>query len=75
MTLLGRKPVEIPDSMRPPHQSVVIEARLVSEPPDAAPIDRIYLTEDETLPLLLPPGEFRVTPHGSDDPPILVLVE
>ncbi len=62
---LGRVDVELRDEFRVKSQPLVVEARALEESDGAPPIDRVYLADGETLPLLLPPGRFRVTVHSN----------
>ena len=56
----GDVPTAIPASLRPTNEPLVIEAFAWNEPFEAVPVDRIYVEPDEDLPLLLPPGRYRV---------------
>lgn len=59
LTGLGHEAVGIPAALRSNGEAVVVEARPAGQP-DAggAPIDRLYLAEDEEMPLMLPPGRY-----------------
>ncbi len=73
---LGRKAVAIPKGLRKDMEPIVIEARLVGEPGDATPLDRLYLAQGETLPLMLRPGAYVVraqTAAGRGAPVTLVV--
>lgn len=64
---MGEIPTRVPDAMRPKTEAVVIEARPDDTPVDIVPMDRLLLRPGETLPLLLPPGRYRldqITPRG-----------
>lgn len=56
----GDIPTAIPASLRPTDEPLVIEAFAWNEPFDAVPVDRIFVQPGEDLPLLLPPGRYRV---------------
>ena len=72
---LGRKPVPIPDALRPENRPFIAEAHLQSEPDDASPVDRIYLGATESLPLMLPAGRFRISVQPREAEPVIVVVE
>jgi len=57
---LGQRLVAIPAALLRPGQRLLVEARRADEPPTATAVDRILVDPGETLPLLLPPGRFRV---------------
>jgi hypothetical protein len=50
----------IPPSLRPTNAPLVIEAFAWGEPFEAVPVDRVFVEPGENLPLLLPPGRYRV---------------
>jgi hypothetical protein len=56
----GRIEVEVPAAVRAPKVWSIVEARYAGEPSDAVPADRILIGPEETLPLALRPGEYRV---------------
>jgi hypothetical protein len=56
----GHEVTPIPARLVNPRHVTIIEARLWDEPDDAVPVDRVLLHPGETLPLLLPPGRYRV---------------
>lgn len=56
----GDVPTPIPASLRPLREPLVIEAFAWDEPFEAVPVDRVYVEPGEDLPLLLPPGRYRV---------------
>jgi hypothetical protein len=56
----GDLPTPIPASLRPTTEPLVIEAFAWGEPFEAVPVDRVYVEPGEDLPLLLPPGRYRV---------------
>lgn len=73
----GDVPTDVPDALRVPEQAVLIEARAVDEPADSVPSDRLYLRPGEPLPLLLPPGTYRLVAYTTDGPvaePVLITV-
>ncbi len=55
----GQKPVFLP-AMANPSEATIWEARYANEPDEAVAVDRVLVRSGETLPLLLPPGRFRV---------------
>jgi hypothetical protein len=57
---VGDEPTPIPAPLRPIGEPLVIEAFAWDEPFDAVPVDRVYVEPGEDLPLLLPPGRYRV---------------
>jgi hypothetical protein len=56
----GERLVEVPAALRRSKQRIVVEARRADEPADAVPRDRVLIDPGETIPLLLPPGAYRV---------------
>lgn len=56
----GQRPIAIPKALRTTEDWSIVEARFDNEPDDATPIDRVLVGPNETLPLLLPPGRFRI---------------
>lgn len=56
----GDIPVAVPPALRPTDAPLVIEAFAWDEPFEAVPADRVYVEPAEDLPLLLPPGRYRV---------------
>lgn len=56
----GDLPVAIPESLRPVGEPLVIEAFAFGEPFDSVPVDRVLVEAGEKVPLLLPPGRYRV---------------
>lgn len=56
----GDRPVAIPPALRPTDAPLVIEAFGWDEPFDAVPFDRVLVEPGEDVPLLLPPGRYRV---------------
>lgn len=73
LSILGRKPVAVPEQLRLAGEATVIEARRASDPEDATPFDRLYLAAGETLPLMLAPGAYRVS--ASDGEAVTVSVD
>jgi hypothetical protein len=59
-TEAGDQPVPIPPALRPKTKPYVIEAFADGEPVNAVPIDRVYVEAGENIPLMLPPGRYRV---------------
>jgi hypothetical protein len=57
---LGEKITPMPKEFTGRAENVLIEARLAGAEPDIVPADRILLRPGEALPLLLPPGRYRV---------------
>ena len=56
----GDVPVAIPAALRPARGWRVVEARPEGEPPDTVPMDRVAIRPGENLPLMLPPGRYRL---------------
>jgi hypothetical protein len=56
----GHQEVELPRAFRPVAEPTVVEARFANEPDEAVPADRILVRPGEDVPLLLPPGDFRI---------------
>lgn len=56
----GDIPTAIPRSLRPTRDPLVIEAFAWDEPFEAVPVDRVLVEPGEEVPLLLPPGRYRV---------------
>ncbi|OBX19147.1 hypothetical protein A9995_08395 [Erythrobacter sp. QSSC1-22B] len=52
--------IRVPVELRRANQPLIIEAFVAGEPFDAVPMDRVYLEPGEDIPLLLPPGNYRV---------------
>ncbi len=57
---LGERLMPIPPELIGSAEHVIVEARPEGAPSDVVPTDRILLRPGETLPLLLPPGRYRV---------------
>ncbi len=68
----GQWPIAVPRQLIAPNLNTVIEARLISEPDTAVPVDRLLLRPGETLSLLLAPGHYRIESwtkeHGYSGP-------
>ncbi len=56
----GDIPVAIPAALRPTAEPLVIEAFGWDEPFTAVPMDRMLVEPGEDIPLMLPPGQYRV---------------
>ncbi len=56
----GDMAVPIPSEWRRANQPLIDEAFVAGEPFDAVPMDRVYFEPGENIPLLLPPGSYRV---------------
>ena len=52
--------IAVPDELVPETGAHVIEARLVGEPDEAIPLDRVLVCPGEDVDLLLPPGQYRL---------------
>lgn len=60
--------VKIPGGLISRSTRTIVEARLVDEPLDAVPVDRVMLWPGESIPLLLPAGSYLIVGfhEGSD---------
>jgi len=58
--LAGDKPAAVPGAFLGSREEVIVEARPQGTPLTEVPIDRLFLRPGERLPLLLPPGKYRV---------------
>jgi hypothetical protein len=56
----GDQPVDTPAACRSDTAKSVVEARRVDQSQQATPVDRLLLFPGEALPLLLPPGQYRI---------------
>ena len=65
---IGDVEVAVPERFYPEDQRVVIEARSPDRPVDEVPVERLLLYPGESLPLLLPPGTWRLTGWTADGP-------
>jgi hypothetical protein len=74
----GDIPTPVPTKLLPTTGAIVIEARPIGAPIDTVPADRLMLRPGEVLPLLLPPGRYRLDTATSEGPlasaPIVVNV-
>lgn len=64
---IGDIATPVPANLIPKDGAVIIEARLADETLDIVPTDRVLLRSSEYLPLLTPPGRYRLdafTPEG-----------
>lgn len=52
--------VEIPEALRSETQVVIVEARVEGATSETVPADRILIRPHESIPLLLPPGRYRL---------------
>ncbi len=62
----GDVAVDIPQSLRPAEQAVIIEARPPGASLDAMPGDRVLLFPGEIAPVLVPPGDWVLTAWTRD---------
>lgn len=58
---IGDVDTPVPDALRADDQRVIIEARAPGHATEEVPVDRLLLYPGESLPLLLPPGRWRLT--------------
>ena len=58
---MGDREVDVPISLLPLHDPVVIEARRPGEDEGAVPVERLYLRPGERIPLMLPQGRFEIS--------------
>lgn len=56
----GQKEVQVPADFRHLDERVIVEARPVASSLSVVPVDRLLLWPGERLPLLLPPGSYRI---------------
>lgn len=61
-------PVALPDTFLTQDRPVLVEARRLNEPDLAVPEDRLLLLPGDRLPLILPPGEYRIEAWTRDGP-------
>lgn len=59
----GAQLVDLPAQLADRTARMIVEARFADEPADAVPVDRLLLWPGESIPLVLPPGEFRVSAY------------
>lgn len=64
----GSRTARVPAAFAASASPVLIEARRLNDPDLAVPEDRLMLFPGETLPLLLPPGSYRVEAWTRDGP-------
>ncbi len=76
--LSGGVDTPVPQAFLGRDAPVVVEARLETEPDVSVPSDRLLvLPDDEGIPLILPPGRYRITGRTRNGPvaePVLVTV-
>ncbi|HCR67322.1 MAG TPA: hypothetical protein DIW38_12570 [Oceanicaulis sp.] len=65
---IGDQPVAIPEAFLAEEGRVIIEARAPGEDLEMIPVERLMLYPGETLPLLLPEGEWVLTAWTEDGP-------
>lgn len=71
----GQRPTPIPVALQRRGENVIVEARLLTEPDDAVPVDRVLIRPTEMMMLMLPPGHYRAeswTQSGGWSAPIEV---
>ena len=56
----GDLAIDLPAELRERSGPLIIEAFRADEPFDAIPIDRLYIEPEEDIPLLLPPGRYKI---------------
>lgn len=74
---IGDRDVAIPEAFRGHGEPVILEVRREGETPLAVPEDRVLLLPGDDLPLLLPPGRYRIegwTRAGALAGPVVVVV-
>jgi len=74
----GETAVTVPPALLSPDLPVLIEARRTGDPDLAVPEDRLMLLAGDALPLILPPGEYRLeawTRIGPVAGPVMVQVD
>ena len=59
-------PVDVPTTFLPADEPVLIEARRLNDPDLAVPEDRLMLLPGDRLPLMLPPGDYRIEAWSRD---------
>ena len=65
---IGDQPVAVPEAFLAEAGRVIIEARAPGEDLEMIPVERLMLYPGETLPLLLPEGEWVLTAWTEDGP-------
>lgn len=76
--LAGEFVVEVPDTLLGNSAMVLVEARRSGDPDAAVPEDRLMLFPGDRLPLILPPGDYRIeawTRNGPVAAPVAVRVD
>lgn len=63
---IGDIDVPVPEAFLDADERVVVEARAPDDPADEVPVDRLLLYPGESMPLLLPPGRWRLTGWRED---------
>lgn len=63
---IGDQPVAVPDTLTSDEGRVIIEARAPGEGIEMIPVERLMLYPGETLPLLLPEGDWVLTAWTED---------
>ncbi len=58
--LAGDRPIAVPGAFLESREEVIVEARPQGTPLAEVPVDRLFLRPGEHLPLLLPPGRYRI---------------
>lgn len=64
----GEAAVTVPAVFEPQQDPVLVEARRAGDPVLAVPEDRLLLLPGDRLPLLLPPGHYRIEAWTKDGP-------
>lgn len=65
--LAGHREVALPRDLQQIEKATIFEARNADEPDEAVPVDRILVRPGENIPLLLPPGRYRVESWTEED--------
>jgi len=64
---LGDKEVNIPQKVLSATEPILIEVRTLEQPVSAVPVERLLVRpEEHDIPLLLPPGEYRIEAFNSN---------
>lgn len=56
----GARVTEVPRRLKRADERIIVEARNATDPADAVPVDRVLIDPGEDIPLLLPPGRYKV---------------
>jgi hypothetical protein len=64
----GQKPASVPAQFLAAKEPIIVEARPADVSLQVVPTDRLYLRPGETLPLLLPSGQYRVDAWTASGP-------